>query len=375
MKKTAVLYLPVLAFLGVILIPASRLTLLPAGGGELPFRAEAYVDYTDTTRGSLGTFPVFSDSLLVFEYTLQMVNNNLQIKPISGFTLWFDKNAEGKYLDISRYDFLDLEVRLKEGTSFILYLKTFEHFTDTNNWQTLRYTEKEVVTQPRVGRYRLAFRDFSTPSWWKSLVGPRFLTLPEQPDYTRCMALDFQNTPGGALEVPERMEIRRIEFVRDRRLFNGVMLGCAALWMLMVTIVLLVRRRRGVSGVAVEKPAHHVNLVNHSDELAGRLVEFIGQNFQVPELSVDRVGRETGISLPRISTLLQQKYGMNFKQYLNDIRITEAKRLLRESDRTIAEIAFAVGYNSIPHFNRVFRQHTETTPTDYREGARRGRDG
>ena len=374
MKKYAVLYFPVLVFLGLILIPAPRLTLLPTGGGELPFRAEAYVDYTDTTRGSLGTFPVRSDSLLVFEYTLQMVNNNPQIKPISGFTLWFDKNAEGKYLDISRYDFLDLDVRLKEGTSFILYLKTFEHFTDTNNWQTLRYTEKEVVTQPRVGRYRLVFRNFSTPSWWKSLIGPRFLTLPEKPDYSRCMALDFQNTPGGALEIPERMEIRRIEFVRDRRLFNGVMLGCGALWMLMVTIMLLVRRRRGESGTAAEKPAHHVNLVNHSDELAGRLVEFIGQNFQVPELSVDRVGRETGISLPRISTLLQQKYGMNFKQYLNDIRITEAKRLLRESDRTIAEIAFAVGYNSIPHFNRVFRQHTETTPTDYREGARRARD-
>ena len=371
MKKIVVYYLPALVFLSLVFVPDSHLTILPYDG-EPPFRIEAYVDYTDTTRGSLGTFPVSSDSLLVFEYTLRQVNHNPMIKPISGFTVWFDKHATGAYLDVSPYDYLDIDANLREGTSFILYLKTFEHFTDTNSWMTLRYTEKEVTLQPRAGGYRLSFKEFSTPTWWKSLIGPRFLTLPEKPDYTKLMAIDFQNTPGGPLDVPERMEIRKIEFSKDRRWRYIVALGGAGLWVLAITLLLLLRRRR--TGIDESgKPANHVTLVNQAEELSGRLAEFIGSHYQLPELSVERVGRETGISLPRISALLQQKYGMNFKQYLNDVRIAEAKRLLRESDRTIAEIAFAVGYNSIPHFNRVFRQHTETTPTEYRESARKER--
>jgi AraC-like DNA-binding protein len=40
-------------------------------------------------------------------------------------------------------------------------------------------------------------------------------------------------------------------------------------------------------------------------------------------------------------------------------------------DRTIAEIAFAVGYNSIPHFNRVFSRHANSTPTEYRDASRK----
>jgi AraC-like DNA-binding protein len=373
MIKKAALYLPALIFLAFLLPPESRLTILPSKG-ERSFRVEAYVDYLDTTRGSLGTFTTLSDSLLVFEYTLHPVNNNSASKPISGFTMMFDKYARGQFLDVSSYDYLDIDISLKEGTSFILYFKTFEHFTDTTKWMTQRYSEEEVTVLPRTARYRLKFREFSTPTWWKSLIGPRFLTLPKTPDYTKLMALDFQNTPGGPLEVPERMEIRRIEFVRDRRALVIIALCGSGLWIIIVSLILLVRRKKRNMATGMGKPARHVTLVNHSDEQLQRLVEFIGSNYQSPELSAEVLGRETGIGLPRISALLQQKYSMNFKQYLNDIRITEAKRLLRESDRTIAEIAFAVGYNSIPHFNRVFRQHTETTPTDFRESGKQIRD-
>ena len=369
MLKKISLFLPALVFFALSLLPESRLTILPSTG-ERPYRLDPYVDYQDSTRGSLGTFTRNSDSTIIFEYTLRMVNNNEAIKPISGFTMMFDKHSTGTYLDISPYDFLDIDVSLKEGTSFILYFKTFEHFTDTTKWMTQRYSETEVTLQPRTTHYRLRFREFSTPSWWKSLIGPRFLTLPKKPDYTKLMAIDFQNTPGGPLNVPERMEIRHIEFSKDRRILYAVSLIGGLLWLSAATVLLLLKYRRRPVSSGSDKPARHITLANHSDEQLQRLVDFIGGSYQSPELSVEVVGRETGISVPRISALLQQKYRMNFKQYLNDVRIAESKRLLRETDRTIAEIAFAVGYNSIPHFNRVFRQHTETTPTDFRESGK-----
>lgn len=365
--KKLLFYIPALLLFVAALLPENKKVLLPQKG-EPVFRLKPYVDYLDTTRGSMGVIAA-SDSLITFDYTLTTVNHTETIKPISGFMVMFDVHSKGAFLNVEKYDYLDIDFTMKEAPSFMMYVKTFEHFTDTTNWMTQRFTEKEIELTPRKSRYRILFKDFTTPNWWKSMVGSRVLTLPKVPDYSKVMAIDFQNNPGGALGVPERMELRRLEFRKDRRLFYGVTIGGGLLWLMVVSIVLALRKGRVVRA-AEEKPITHLSIPNQSREQLDRLLKFIGSSFQSAELSVDAVSRETGISQPKISALLQQKYSMNFKQYLNDVRITESKKHLAETDRSVAEIAFAVGYNSIPHFNRVFRQLNEVTPTEYREKQR-----
>lgn len=367
-KKIVVYAVPLLLFPLITAIPNRPLTIIPAIGGGPEYRLETYVDYTDTTRGSLGSLEGTNDSMIVFSYTLRTVNDNATIKPISGVTMIFDKYWEGRFLDLGGYDYLDIDVSMKEASSFVLYIKTFEHFTDTTKWFTQRYTEKEVQLEPRKTRYRFEFRKFTTPNWWKSLIGPRYLTLPEGADYTKVMAIDFQNNPGGEIGVPERMEIRRIEFRRSRRGYFVAAVIITLLWVAAVFLTFSVKGRSRRLGAG--KSVKPLSLTNHWEEQLAQIEEYIGSNYQNPALSVEMISRERGIGLPRISTLLQQKHRMNFKQYLNDVRIKEAKRLLHETDRTIAEIAFAVGYNSIPHFNRVFRQHTDKTPTEFRDRSR-----
>lgn len=370
MKNKIIFYLPSLLFLLLLFIPDQKLSILPRTADTMAYRLEPYVDYLDTTKGSMGTFSTLSDSQIVFEYTLRKVNDDENVKPISGFTMIFTGNKERRYLDAGGYDFLDIDVSMKEAASFIMYVKTFEHFTDTTNWVTQRYSETEVMLEPRTRSYRLPIKSFKTPNWWKSLIGPRFLTLPKEPDFTKVIAIDFQNNPGGALDVPERMKITRIEFRKDRRLLYWLAFGGFLVWLAGTALTLLLLRLRELKKESnTGKHIKHVDLSRHSDEQLERLEAYIGSHFQQPELSVEMVSRECGISLPRISSLLKQKYQMNFKQYLNDVRITESKRLLKETDRTITEIAYAVGYNSIPHFNRVFRQLTEATPTAFRDGA------
>lgn len=370
MKNKTYFYLPSLLFLLLLLIPDPKLTILPRDDAAMPYRLEPYVDYLDTTKGSMGILSTLSDSQIVFEYTLRKVNEDENTKPISGFTMMFMGNKKQRYLDAGGYDFLDIDVSMKEANSFIIYVKTFEHFTDTTNWVTQRYSETEVMLEPRKRSYRLPIKSFTTPNWWKSLIGPRFLTLPKEPDFKKVIAIDFQNNPGGALDVPERMEITKIEFRKDRKLLYGFAFGGFLLWLAGTALVLLLLKLRELKkDKNGGKHIKHVDLSRHSDEQLERLETYIGSHFQQPELSVELVSRECGISLPRISSLLKQKYQMNFKQYLNDVRITESKRLLKETDRTITEIAYAVGYNSIPHFNRVFRQLTESTPTEFRDSA------
>ena len=67
------------------------------------------------------------------------------------------------------------------------------------------------------------------------------------------------------------------------------------------------------------------------------------------------------------SLLFKKETGMNFLEYLTDVRIREAKRLLSDPRKTIADVAAEVGYNDVKHFSRVFTRSTGIHPSKYRK--------
>ena len=79
------------------------------------------------------------------------------------------------------------------------------------------------------------------------------------------------------------------------------------------------------------------------------------------------IAQKTGINPKELSTLFRKFYNTNFKGYLNDLRLTEAARLLKETSKQITEIAFSVGYNNISHFSRIFKEKYTVSPKDFRE--------
>jgi AraC-like DNA-binding protein len=58
--------------------------------------------------------------------------------------------------------------------------------------------------------------------------------------------------------------------------------------------------------------------------------------------------------------------GLNFTVYLSRVRLEKAKTLLLNPHLRISEIAFEVGFQSLTHFNRRFREILGQSPTDYR---------
>ena len=73
-----------------------------------------------------------------------------------------------------------------------------------------------------------------------------------------------------------------------------------------------------------------------------------------------------GISASYLSRIFIETYGVKFTQWLNDLRIEKAKRLLLESDHLIRDISQEVGFLSIQNFMRVFKQKTGVKPSEYR---------
>ncbi|MNI46935.1 HTH-type transcriptional activator Btr [compost metagenome] len=66
------------------------------------------------------------------------------------------------------------------------------------------------------------------------------------------------------------------------------------------------------------------------------------------------------------SSLFKKESGMNFIDYVNEVRIRKASDLIFRSDHMINEIAYMVGFQNLSHFNKLFRKATSMTPLAYR---------
>lgn len=85
------------------------------------------------------------------------------------------------------------------------------------------------------------------------------------------------------------------------------------------------------------------------------------------DLSLDRLADLCEVSRHELSEYLNYHLGVNFNRYVNEFRVREVERLLRESpNRTILDAAFSAGFNSKSRFNSEFRRITGRNPRDYR---------
>jgi AraC-like DNA-binding protein/ligand-binding sensor protein len=98
-----------------------------------------------------------------------------------------------------------------------------------------------------------------------------------------------------------------------------------------------------------------------------RARQFIAQN-QDEELCLARVAKAVNTSTFYFCRLFKRTTGLTFTQYLARLRIEKAKSLLLEPHRRISEVAYEVGFQSLTHFNRVFRKIVGQSPTSYRRG-------
>jgi AraC-like DNA-binding protein len=84
------------------------------------------------------------------------------------------------------------------------------------------------------------------------------------------------------------------------------------------------------------------------------------------ELSLTTVAKVVNISSNHLSEKFKQVTGINLVEYVARVRFKNACDLLRNRNLRISEIAFAVGFQSLSQFNRVFKKLGRKSPTQYR---------
>lgn len=105
----------------------------------------------------------------------------------------------------------------------------------------------------------------------------------------------------------------------------------------------------------------------NSKSIIARGKEYIEENFQ-KDISLTDIAEELKISPHYFSRLFKEKVGMNYIEYLTNIRISFAKKSLLESNESIQNICSAAGYTDPNYFSRIFKKYVGMTPTEYKEG-------
>lgn len=91
------------------------------------------------------------------------------------------------------------------------------------------------------------------------------------------------------------------------------------------------------------------------------------QNHFSEQITMEEVSNSVGLSTAYFSVLFKKSEEEGFAKYLTNVRIGEAKRLLRESQLTVAEICRRVGYHDLKHFTHIFEKATGVKPATYRK--------
>jgi AraC-like DNA-binding protein len=109
-------------------------------------------------------------------------------------------------------------------------------------------------------------------------------------------------------------------------------------------------------------------------ELADQLESFMHQDkaFLEGDLTLNQLSSRIGVPQHQLSQVLNQHVGASFFEYINRLRVQEAKRCLVDSafqGQTLLDIGLAAGFNSKAAFNAAFKRYSGLTPTEFRAKA------
>ncbi|AEV30536.1 response regulator containing CheY-like receiver domain and AraC-type DNA-binding domain [Sphaerochaeta pleomorpha str. Grapes] len=106
--------------------------------------------------------------------------------------------------------------------------------------------------------------------------------------------------------------------------------------------------------------------------MMAKVKKYLEYSYMNYDLSLDSVSSLLNINSSYLSCIFKRCTGINFLDYITNLRIKAAKEHLADPFKSASEIATMVGYDSSSYFTRAFKKNTGLTPTEYRNQVGRG---
>ncbi len=115
----------------------------------------------------------------------------------------------------------------------------------------------------------------------------------------------------------------------------------------------------------IDLARHDTEPDGDGEQITRYIKKYVAEHYPEP-ISLSDLSRQLNFSLTHVSLTFKKDTQMSFRDYLIKIRMEKACRLLRSSDKTVAQIAEMVGYTDPAFFYKAFRKTLGQTPADYR---------
>jgi AraC-like DNA-binding protein len=174
-----------------------------------------------------------------------------------------------------------------------------------------------------------------------------------------CVALDVTQIEQRLLDLPHELREDLLALVEELRAPKGA--ESSYLTGALLTRLLIGHKRAVLAG----KPQiSGLNARGHQ-EVVGQAEAFMHRNLFRP-LSRSEIARAVNLSEPHLARLFKALRGRTILERLTEMRIDQAKTLLRDSNLSVTRISGEVGISSFSHFAKVFRKAVGAAPSDYR---------
>ncbi|UWX58815.1 AraC family transcriptional regulator [Chryseobacterium oranimense] len=97
----------------------------------------------------------------------------------------------------------------------------------------------------------------------------------------------------------------------------------------------------------------------------GTIYDYIHENYD-KKPNVNEIAKIVSLSTPAFCRYFKKQTNMTFTDFVNNYRISQAKIFLLK-DYSVTEVCFQVGFESLSYFNKLFKQHTGETPSEFRK--------
>ena len=141
------------------------------------------------------------------------------------------------------------------------------------------------------------------------------------------------------------------------------------LHILVDNIVDNIRRLRGkfTGAQTQDDKIEHVEVKGNNEILMERIMRVINEHIQDSDFNVDKLGEEVGLSRTQLHRKMKEITGISTGEFIRNIRLQQAARLIKERKVNVTQVAYAVGFNNQTYFSTVFKKHFGRTPTEYAE--------
>ncbi len=111
------------------------------------------------------------------------------------------------------------------------------------------------------------------------------------------------------------------------------------------------------------------NMLNHHGPIIRQAMSFLNENYMNSSLTLKDVASHVSLSNNHFCTVFSQETGVTYTEYLTNLRMSKAKKLLTTTTKRSSEIAYQVGYNDPHYFSYLFKKNVGTSPRDFRKKA------